>query len=129
VLLVHSTLYERARAALWWLTPPKDKTSMWKELLNELLADVREAAGESDHGVQAAADDAVDYAEARARHLAALLAAEEPGFAEAVRVERDNVALKAGIILADEADEQYARLVGMVEGSLLAVARVIAALR
>jgi hypothetical protein len=86
--------------------------------LNELKAVIEEARVSAG----AAADEVAKYARERGRHLAAILASGEPGFPEALKAERDNVALKAGISLAQESDK-FA--LGAVQAILSFLARVL----
>jgi hypothetical protein len=67
-------------------------------------------------------DEVAEYARQRARHLAGILEREEPGFAQALVAERDNVALKAGIVVADASDN-LAR--GAIAGILAVLAHVL----
>jgi hypothetical protein len=70
-------------------------------------------------------DEVAEYAEARGRHLAGILASGEAGFAEALIVERDNVALAAGIAVAGAADSIALRALGVIQGVLAMLARVM----
>lgn len=51
-------------------------------------------------------------------------AANEPGFAEAVKAERDSVALFAGIQAVGTADAADARIYGLIQGVLFAGAKL-----
>lgn len=56
------------------------------------------------------------YAAERAAHLASIIG--EPGYAEAVEIEVQNVALRAGISAVDSADAADAQIVGIITGAL-----------
>jgi len=56
------------------------------------------------------------YAVQRAAHLSTIT--NEPGFDEAVRAERDAVALKAGISATNAADAADQRIIGVIHGAL-----------
>ena len=60
------------------------------------------------------------------RAAALSLAIGQPGFEEAVRAERDNVALKGGISAVLQGDAADARFVGLIQGALGLAARAIA---
>lgn len=68
------------------------------------------------------ADKLAAYAAERSAQLAKFVGV--PGFQEAVRVERDNVALEAGILAVQGADQADARLVGVIQGALTFAARL-----
>ena len=63
------------------------------------------------------------YTAERASFLSTLIG--QPGFSEAVRAERDNVALKAGIAAVGSADKIESRLIGIVQAILAIGARVL----
>lgn len=65
-------------------------------------------------------EEVMIYAAQRAAHLATI--SHEPGFNLAVRAERNNVAMKAGLDLTDAADASDARLVGIIQAGLLFLA-------
>lgn len=77
-------------------------------------------------GAEAARAELAEYAAERAAHLSAIV--NEPGFPEAVRAERDNVALKAGILAAEVGDEVNQGLLAALAGGLGFAARAIAGL-
>lgn len=56
------------------------------------------------------------YAAQRAVHLSLIVG--EPGYEEAVMIEAQNVALKAGILTVETADATDARVVGVIQGAL-----------
>lgn len=66
-----------------------------------------------------------EYAAERMLHLSTIVG--EPGYMEAVRAERDNVALKAGLVLTEQADQYDSILVGTIGGALGIAAKAIAA--
>lgn len=87
---------------------------IWDELIAQLRAEARSMGVELGEAV----DDVAAYASARTHHLSSILASGEPGFAEAVTVERDNVALKAGLVAAGRADDLDARIQDSISGAL-----------
>ena len=95
-------------------------------MLNELLEYVSEAAQDAELSARMRTQEFREYAAERTLHLAGILERGEPGYAAAVVVERDNLVLKAAIMLSDELDSTKVRLVGMLHVVLLAAARVIA---
>ena len=66
--------------------------------------------------LQMGTHDAAVFLEQRARHLSTLVG--DPNFQDAVIVERDNCALKLGILMTDAADAADARAVGIIQGVL-----------
>jgi len=96
-----------------------------EQIWTEVLAALRAQAEELGEELGAAVDEAGAYAAARTHHLSMMLNNGEPGFAEAVIVERDNVALKAGLLAVNRADSVDARfhsvLGGMLNGLALAM--------
>lgn len=66
------------------------------------------------------------YAAARAFHLSTII--NEPGFMEALKAERDNVALRAAMATVDNADKIDERLKATIHGGLAIAARAIAVL-
>lgn len=63
------------------------------------------------------------YASQRMAHLATCVG--QPGFAEAVRAERDSIALKACVKAADRADNIDGRVLGFIEGALTIASRAL----
>lgn len=82
----------------------------------------------SDLGAEAnaARRELATYAAERTAILA--LAAGEPGFAMAAQAERDNIALRAAVLLVDLGDSADAKKLTIIEGAVMALARAIAAL-
>lgn len=70
-------------------------------------------------------DEVKLYASERMLHLAAIIA--EPGYAEALLAERDNVALKLGMASVGAADRIDRELLGLIAGGLGVAARALAA--
>lgn len=64
------------------------------------------------------------YASERAAFLSTLVG--QKGFHEAVIAERDNVALRAGIRVVQNADAHDARIVGIIQGALAIGAKALA---
>jgi hypothetical protein len=92
-----------------------------RKLLGDVLGTVEDEAKEA--GLELAVDSAelLDYATDRAKHLARMLAAKEPAFEEMIRREKDNIALKAGLLAVEQSVELRERLIGMIHGGLVAV--------
>lgn len=91
-----------------------DFKALLEDLLDEARVDLKKSA-----------DEVAEYAAARANHLATLVGL--PGFEQAVRAERDNVALFAGLALAGQITAAQARVVGAIQGMLFMAAKVLAA--
>ena len=98
---------------------------MWNEVIEDLLYDIKREATSTVTSGKLASTEMRDYIEARARHLAGILAADEPGYREALRVERDNIALKAVITISDEITLNEQRLLGLIHGGLAAIVRLL----
>lgn len=62
------------------------------------------------------ARDVAAYASQRAAHLSTLVA--DPNFMDAVKAERDNVALYAGIKAVENADAIDNRVLGIIQGAI-----------
>lgn len=93
-------------------------------LKEELKALLEDAVDETSGQMSMAADEAADYIAARAQHLAAAVG--QAGFDEAVRAERNSVALHIGIMGVGNAAEVEARFVGIVHGALRIGAAMLA---
>lgn len=85
---------------------------------NDLL---RAALRETRADLSINADELILYTAERAAHLTTLLG--QPGFQRAVVAERNNVAMRAGLDATLQAEAADARLVGVIQGVLLGVAR------
>ena len=86
-----------------------------------MLADVIDDTGVS---LRKSAKDLALYAAERAEHLKGLV--NDAGFRDAVRAERDAIALQAGIHAVANADLADARIVGAIHGGLSLAARALA---
>lgn len=75
---------------------------MLKQLWTETIAELRRQADELGHELGEAVEDAAAYAAERTAHLS--MAVGEPGFAETLIVERDNIAIYAGLQAVDQAE-------------------------
>ncbi len=73
-----------------------------KQLWDETLAELRREAEELGTELGVAVDDAGAYAAERTRHLSLVVG--EPGFASALAVERDNIALYAALAAVEQGD-------------------------
>lgn len=92
-----------------------------KQELEALLQDVIEETGAS---LKTGAAELAEFAAERSAHLATLVG--DPGFDQAVRAERDAVALRAGLVTTHEADAADQRIVGAIHGGLRVLARALA---
>jgi hypothetical protein len=68
-------------------------------------------------------DELRTYAAERMLHLSSLIG--QPGYQEALVAERDNVALKAGLLAVASADAADAELVGVITGAMVVGARAL----
>ncbi len=91
-----------------------------QEEFRKLLGD---AAAETGREFAVTKDELATYMHERALHLSTIVG--EPGYDQAVRAERNNVALRAGIIASDAADAVDARLLGLLGGALRIGAAVL----
>lgn len=92
-----------------------------KDEIRTLLQGV---VNETGRNLAGSAEDVAQYAAERAQHLARIY--DQPGFDLALKAERDNVAMFAGIALVDQADAIDARILGIIEGALSIAKRVLA---
>lgn len=91
---------------------------------DELERLLKDAAKETGRDLQFNTVAVAAYAAERTAYLSTLVG--QPGFEEAVRAERDNVALKAGLTAVATADAADARLIGIIQGVLFLGARSLA---
>jgi len=82
---------------------------------------LRAALRETRADISVDADELVRYTAERGAHLSTL--AGQPGFQRALVAERNAIALKAGLDATLQAEAADARLVGVIQGILLGVAR------
>lgn len=68
-------------------------------------------------------DELRTYAAERMLHLSTLIG--QPGYQEALVAERDNVAMKAGLLAVDASDRADAELVGLITGAMAVGARAL----
>lgn len=92
---------------------------------NELGKLLSDAVKETGQDLKGDLQVVTAYAAERTAVLATLVG--QPGFEEAVRAERDNVALKAGIASVAAADAFDQRVVGIIQGALFIGAKALAA--
>lgn len=90
-----------------------DFDAVWNQFLSELTAEA-EAAGQD---LLEAAGDAAEYAAQRAEHLAQFDPRTD-NYGELVEAEIRNVAIRAGIIAAEEGDALDDRLASILQGAL-----------
>lgn len=95
------------------------------DIKDEFLALLKDAVDETGIELSETLERISDYAAQRAEHLA--LGVDEPGFASAVRAERDNVALFAGLAVAGDLDQVDGQLLGLIKGMLTLAAKILAA--
>lgn len=79
-----------------------------KQLWEETIAELRQEAEAFGAELGEAVEDAAAYAAERTKHLSLVVG--EPGFAETLIVERDNIALFAGLQAVDRGEELDARM-------------------
>lgn len=70
-------------------------------------------------------DELAVYAAERAAILATVAASGETGFEDVLKAERDNVALKAGLVITKNASAVDQRLLGLIQGFLMMGARAL----
>jgi len=97
-----------------------DNREYLEEIFGEMLADLHEQIGDD---ISEKEDELAAYAAERADHLSTIV--DEPGFAEAVKAETDNVMLEAGLAAVAAADELDGRVFGIIQGALLFAARLL----
>lgn len=85
---------------------------------------LEDAVRETGTSLRTSAHEVAVYAAERAAHLATIV--DDPGFLEAVRAERDAVALRAGIAAVRAGDAADARIVGLLQGGLFWAASLLA---
>ncbi len=96
-----------------------------EQIWEEMIAELRKQAEEFGEELGDAVDDVAAYAAERSRHLAGILMNGEPGFQAAVLVERDNIALKAGLAAVQRGDELDERIKGSLLGALQFAAKAL----
>lgn len=96
---------------------------MGPRLKQEFLVLIEDAVADTGATLEKSASEVAHYAAERADHLSSIVG--EPGFDEAVKAERDNVALFAAMSAVENADAADARLKGMLQGALAMGAKLI----
>ncbi len=91
-----------------------------KDEFGKLLS---ESAARLGRGLSDSTENIKAYAEERMLHLSTII--DEPGYAEVLLAERDNVALRAGMAAVDAADAADAELRGAILGALAIGARAL----
>lgn len=99
------------------------KEEMAKAIGDDLMELLRTEAAEIGQGLKEDLTEVSEYAASRTQHLSAAIS--EPGFPEALRAERDNVALMAAMEGVDRADDLDQRLLSVTNGALAIGARAI----
>lgn len=82
----------------------------------DLKALLQSALDESGRDLNVSLDYVVSYALVRMAHLAAH--ADSPDFQAMVIIERNNVAIEAGLQAADAADNIDSHIIGIIQGAL-----------
>ncbi len=85
---------------------------------------IADALDETGSDLQASKEEIAVYMSERAAHLSTLTT--DPGFAQAVIAERNNVAMRAGLAVSDNARGVDQRLLGMIGGALRIAAAALA---
>jgi len=83
-----------------------------------------EAIAETGMDLEDRKQEVADYAAERSLHLSTIAA--EPGFEQALRAERNSVALRAGLAVDDAASAHDQRVFGMIAGALRIAALALA---
>src|SRR5688500_10084803 len=87
-----------------------------QELKDSFEKMLKDALRETGASLQQRAKEVAQYMAERTAHLSTIVG--EPGFEQALRAERNNIALKAGLKVADNAEAADQRLVGIIQGAL-----------
>jgi hypothetical protein len=90
------------------------------DTIEQVLKDALKETGAS---LSISTKELATYMHARAVHLASIAA--EPGYDQALRAERNNVALKAGIIASGQLSSIDSRILGLIQGILALAAAAI----
>ncbi len=96
------------------------------DFAKEFAAMIDDAVTDTGVELKQAKDDLAAYMAERAAHLSSI--AGEPGFEQAVTAERNNIALRAGLAVHDQARAADQRLVGMIAGAIRVAAFALAAI-
>lgn len=83
---------------------------------NEFLALLDAELKDVQHDFKVSRGELAIYMSERAQHLS--LAVNEPGFDRVVLAERNNVALRAGLLISENASSLNDRLLGLIGGAL-----------
>lgn len=86
---------------------------------------LEDALAETGVSLTKGAEELALYAAGRSAHLATLV--DDPGFDQAVRAERDAVALEAGLSAVRQGDAADAQIVGIIQGAIAMGARALTA--
>lgn len=89
---------------------------MANSIVDDITAILKPALADTARDLQVTAHDVAVYTAQRARHLSNSHG--EPGWEEALAVEKQNVALMAGIQTVEAADAADARVLGIIDGVL-----------
>lgn len=97
-----------------------------EEIGDEFVGLLKEYAVESGKELTNDLKEVRDYVASRMPHIAAAVG--EKGFAEALKAERDNIALVAAGRAIDRGDAFDARILGLAEGVVLVASKALVAL-
>jgi uncharacterized YccA/Bax inhibitor family protein len=94
------------------------------KVADDFVALIKDQAAEIGRDLGDNLEEVRQYAASRMLHLSAII--EQPGYLEAVRAERDNVALKLGLAAVAVGDAADQRLIGAIGGAIALGARALA---
>jgi hypothetical protein len=77
---------------------------------------LKDAIKETGVTMTQSAKEVAQYMHDRALHLSSIV--DQPGFDQALRAERNSVAMRAGLKLADNAEAADQRIIGIIQGAL-----------
>ncbi len=97
---------------------------MKEQIVEDFIALLKQHAAEVGQELKGDLEAVKAYAAERMAHLSAIVG--QPGFAMALRAERDNVGLKAVSAAVARADAVDARVLSLIEGALAIGARALA---
>lgn len=86
---------------------------------------LRDALNETGLELSTSFDEVAAYSIERAAHLATIT--NDHGFDKALRAERNNVCMMAGLNVADSANALDQRIIGIIQGALAIAARALMA--
>lgn len=93
-------------------------------IADEFLGLIDDAFVDAGRDLDLSREEVAAYAAERADHLSAIV--HEPGFSEAVIAERDNIAMKLGLEVSENAHAADHRVLGWIGGALRIAAIALA---